>query len=35
MGSAARKEVEKYDYRNIVKKYIQIYGDFIAKYGRK
>lgn len=35
MGRAARKEVEKYDYRKIVKKYIQIYKDFIAKYGRK
>jgi glycosyltransferase involved in cell wall biosynthesis len=35
MGRAARKEVEKYDYRKIVKKYIQIYKDFVAKYGRK
>jgi glycosyltransferase involved in cell wall biosynthesis len=35
MGKNARKEVEKYDYRKIVKKYIQIYRDFIAKYGRK
>ncbi len=35
MGKNARKEVEKYDYRKIVKKYIQIYKDFIAKYGRK
>ena len=25
MGKAARKEVEKYDYRNIVGKYIKIY----------
>lgn len=35
MGKAARKEVEKYDYRKIVKKYIKIYGDFVVKYGRK
>lgn len=35
MGSAARKEAEKYDYRKIVKKYIKIYQDFIAKYERK
>jgi glycosyltransferase involved in cell wall biosynthesis len=35
MGAAARKEAEKYDYRKIVKRYIKIYGDFIAKYGRR
>ncbi len=35
MGRAARKEVEKYDYREIVKKYIKIYREFIAQYGRK
>jgi len=35
MGENARKEVAKYDYRLIVKKYIQIYEEFIKKYGKR
>lgn len=33
MGRAARKEVEKYDYKEIVKKYIKIYED-LARHGK-